>query len=124
MEAKRAVEEINIGWDKAYNQGDAAGCAAFYTEDAILMPPNQPMVRGKKAVQDLMQGMIDKVGGTHTRHMVEFGVEGDLAYQVATIVMTNTKTTDQPGKFLEIFRPQQDGSWKIHLCIWNSDRPL
>jgi len=123
MEAKRAMEERNVGWDKAYKRGDAAGIAAFYAEDAILMPPNQPMVRGKKALQEFFQGMIDKVGGTHTSQMVEFGVEGDLAYQVATIALTDTKTPDQ-GRFLEIFRRQQDGSWKIHRCIWNSDKPL
>jgi uncharacterized protein (TIGR02246 family) len=122
MEAKQAVEEINVGWDKAYKRGDAAGIASFYAEDGILMPPNQPKVRGRKAILPFFQEMIDKVGGTHTRQMVEFGVEGDLAYQVATIALTDTKTPGQ-GKFLEIFRPQQDGSWKIHLCIWNSDKP-
>ena len=119
MEAKKAMEERNIGWVGAYKRGDAAGVAAFYAEDAILMPPNQPILRGKKAIQEFFQGMIDQVGGTPTTpQMVEFGVEGNLAYQVATF------TIPDQGKLLEIFRPQQDGSWKIHLCIWNSDKPL
>jgi ketosteroid isomerase-like protein len=120
MEAKRAMEERNVGWVEAYKRGDAAGVASFYAEDAILMPPNQPMVRGKKALQEFFQGMIDQVGGTHTTpQMVEFGVEGDLAYQVATFTITDTKTPFQ-GRFVEIFCPLQDGSWKIHLCIWNN----
>lgn len=123
MEAKRVMEERNVGWDKAYKQGDAAGVAAFYAEDAILMPPNQPMVRGRKAIQEFFQVMIDTVGGTRTSQVVEFGVEGDLAYQVATLSITDTKTPFQ-GRFLEIFRPQQDGSWKIQRCIWNSDQPV
>jgi len=122
MEAKRAMEEKNAAWNNAYNRGDAAACAALYAEDAILMPPNQPMVRGKKALQEFMQGLIDKVGGTTTSQMMEFGVEGDLAYQRATVAFMSEKTTDV-GKFVEIFRPQPDGSWKIHLCIWNSDNP-
>lgn len=123
MEAKRVMEERNVGWDKAYKQGDAAGVAAFYAEDAILMPPNQPMVRGRKAIQEFFQVMIDTVGGTRTSQVVEFGVEGDLAYQVATLSITDTKTPFQ-GRFLEIFRPQPDGSWKIQRCIWNSDQPV
>ncbi len=27
------------------------------------------------------------------------------------------------GKFVEIFKRQADGSWKIHVTIWNSDKP-
>ena len=30
---------------------DAAKVASFYAEDAILMPPNAPPIKGKKAIQ-------------------------------------------------------------------------
>ena len=103
MDAKQAVEDKNTALKNAYNQGDAAGCVAIYTEDAIMMPPNQPMVRGKKAIQELIQGWINKIGGAISNPMVEFGVEGDLAYQVTTYVFMDTRTPDQ-GNFVEIFR--------------------
>jgi ketosteroid isomerase-like protein len=32
--------EINRGLDEAYNRNDAAGVAAFFTEDALLVAPN------------------------------------------------------------------------------------
>ena len=80
-------------------------------------------VRGKKGIKGLIQGWTDKIGGTISNPMLEFGVEGDLAYQVATYAFQDTNTPDQ-GKFVEIFRRQPDGSWKVYLTIYNSDKPL
>jgi uncharacterized protein (TIGR02246 family) len=122
MDIKKAIEDKNASLRTAYNQGDAAGCAAVFIEDAIMMPPNQPMLRGKKAIRELIQSWIDNIGGTISNPMMEFAVEGDLAYQVATYAFKDTKTPDQ-GKFVEIFRRQSDGTWKVYLTIYNSDKP-
>lgn len=123
MDVKKAIEDKNAALKNAYDQGDAAGCATVFAEDAIMMPPNQPMVRGKKAIEALIQGWVDTIGGTMSNPMVEFGVDGDLAYQVATYAFMDTQTPDR-GKFVEIFRRQPDGSWKVYLTIYNSDQPL
>jgi uncharacterized protein (TIGR02246 family) len=122
MDVKQAIENKNTVLRNAYDRGDSAGCAAVFTEDAAMLPPGQPMVRGREAIRELIQGWIDNIGGTMSNPMMEFGVEGDLAYQVATYAFEDTKTPDQ-GKFVEIFRRQQDGTWKVYLCIYNSDKP-
>jgi ketosteroid isomerase-like protein len=123
MDVKQAIEYKNTSLRNAYNRGDAAGCAAVFTEDALFLPPNQPLLRGKKAIQELIQGWIDHIGGTMNNPMTEFGDAGDLAFQVATYAFQDTMTPDQ-GKFVEIFRRQPDGSWKVYLTIYNSDKPL
>jgi ketosteroid isomerase-like protein len=74
------------------------------------------MIRGKRAIRELIAGWIDNIGGTISNPMAEFSVEGDLAYQVANYAFQNTKAPDQ-GKFVEILRRQQDGTWKVYLCI-------
>jgi ketosteroid isomerase-like protein len=122
MDVKKAIEYKNAALKNAYDQGNSADCAAVFTEDAIMLPPNQPMVRGKQAIQELIQGWIDKIGGTINNPMLEFGADGDLAYQVATYAFVDTKTPDH-GKFVEIFRRQRDGTWKVYLTIYNSDKP-
>jgi ketosteroid isomerase-like protein len=123
MDVKKAIEDKNEALRIAYNRGDSAGCVAVFVEDAVMLPANQPIVRGKKAIKELIQDWIDNIGGTISNPMMEFGVEGDLAYQVATFAFKDTKTPDQ-GKFVEIFRRQQDGTWKVYLTIYNSDKPL
>ena len=37
-------------WVKAYNGGDAKAVAALYAEDALLLPPGAPGVRGRAAI--------------------------------------------------------------------------
>jgi ketosteroid isomerase-like protein len=123
MDIKKKLEEEVAAWSKAYNQSDAAGCTAMYAEDAMMLPPNQTMARGKQAVKEFNQRMLDQVGGNISNRIIEFGVAGDLAYQVGTYAITDTKTPDE-GKFVNIFWQQKDGSWKLQVAIFNSDKPL
>jgi uncharacterized protein (TIGR02246 family) len=123
MDIKKKLEEGVAAWSKAYNQSDAAGCTAMYAEDAMMLPPNQTMARGKQAVKEFNQRMLDQVGGNISNRIIEFGVAGDLAYQVGTYAITDTKKPDE-GKFVNIFRQQKDGSWKLQVAIFNSDKPL
>ena len=124
MEVKEILEEQLASFRKAYQQGDAAGCAAIYTEDAFLLAPNQPMLRGRQAIQAFFQGFINQVGGSLSNNqIIECRVGGDLAYQVGTYAFADTKTPDQ-GKFVHIFRRQPDGSWKMQVATFNSDQPL
>ena len=95
MDIKKALEEEIAAWTNAYNQGDAAGCTAVYAEDAMMLPPNQPMVRGKQAIKEFNQRIIDQVGGTISNRIVAFSVEGDLAYQVGTYAIPDTQPPDQ-----------------------------
>jgi ketosteroid isomerase-like protein len=122
MEVKQAIEKKNEAVRNAYDRGDSAGCVSVFLEDAVMLPPDQPMVRGREAIRELIQGWIDNIGGTMRNPMMEYGVEGDLAYQVATYAF-ESKTAPDEGKFLEIFRRQQDGTWKVYVCIYNSDKP-
>jgi len=123
MRMKTVLEDFDAAYNEAFNRGDAAGCAAFFTEDVILLAPGQPMARGKRAFEEIYQSRMDKTnGGTHTNKLVEYGVEGDLAYQVGTFAITGTNPPEQ-GKFVNILRRQSDGTWKVTVSIFNSDSP-
>lgn len=123
MDIKKAIEEIDAKYNKAFNEGDAAGCAAFFTEDVITLAPDQPMARGRKAFEEIIGSLIGKTkGGTHTNKLVEYGVEGDLAYQVGTFTVAGADPSVQ-GKFVNVLKRQPDGTWKISAVIFNSDTP-
>ena len=66
--------------------------------------------------------MDDDSGGTHTNALVEYGVEGDLAYQIGTYAVADA---DPPeiGKFLNVLKRQADGTWKVAVSMFNSDTP-
>lgn len=105
-------------WD-AYVRAD-------YTEDAIVMPPDTPAVQGWDAIKSyiLTEGTVldFKI------QMLEIEGEGDLAYVRGTYAMTvmlpgASGPTKGTGKYIEIWRKQPDGSWKVIRDIFNSDMP-
>lgn len=123
MDMKKFLEDFDAAYNEAFNRGDAAGCAAFFSEDIILMAPDQPMIRGRKAFEEIYRSRMDTSGGgTHSNALVEYGVEGDLAYQVGTYAITGTDPAEQ-GKFVNVLKRQADGTWKVAVSIFNSDKP-
>lgn len=123
MDMKKMLEDFHDAYNDAFNRGDAAGCAAFFTEDVVLMAPGQPMTRGRKAFEETYNSRIDEnSGGTHSNALVEYGVEGDLAYEIGTYAIADADPPEQ-GKFVNVLKRQADGSWKVAVSIFNSDKP-
>lgn len=123
MDMRKILEDFDEAYNEAFNRGDAAGCAAFFTEDVMLLPPDQPMIRGRKAFEETYKSRIeDNSGGTHTNELVDFGVDGDLAYQIGTYAIADSDPPEK-GKFVNILKRQSDGSWKVSVSIFNSDMP-
>jgi uncharacterized protein (TIGR02246 family) len=46
-------------WEKCANTKDASGIAAMYAEDATLLPPGQPAIKGRENIQAFWQGFFD-----------------------------------------------------------------
>jgi len=104
----------------AARHGDAEGMVAFYADDAMLMPPGAPLMRGKDAIRQFWTGFtsmgaIDAV--LTTDDVME---SGDLAVESGHFELTITpKGGGAPikdsGKYLVVWR---DG--KIVRDIFNS----
>jgi ketosteroid isomerase-like protein len=123
MDMKKVLEDFDAAYNEAFNRGDVAGCAAFFSEDVVLMAPGEPMTRGKKAFEETYRSRMEQsTGGTHSNELVEYGVEGDLAYQIGTYAVAGTNPPEQ-GKFLNVLKRQADGTWKVAVSMFNSDRP-
>jgi ketosteroid isomerase-like protein len=109
------------------NAADAAGWASLYSQDAIVLRPNGPAVQGREAIQQWLATLppISKAKGEG----IEAVGYGDLAYLRGSYSMTFSipgvpAPIEEQGKFLQIYRKQSDGSWKMTREIYNSDLPL
>lgn len=122
MDIQQAIQQINAEFSELYERRDAAAIAAAYAEDGAILAPNQKTHRGRPALEDFWKGFFDQVGGAASIASVEIAGEGELAYQWATYALEGGEQSDT-GKFVEIYKRQADGSWKIHLTIFNSDNP-
>jgi uncharacterized protein (TIGR02246 family) len=111
----------------AANAADAAGWAALYTQDAIVLRPHAPAVQGREAIQQWL-ATLPPISNAKGQGVEVMGY-GDLACLRGTYSMRFTipgvpAPIDEQGKFLQIYRKQSDGSWKLTREIYNSDLPL
>ncbi len=122
-----AIDQASESYKQAVLAGDWEAWAAFYTQDAVIMPPGQPAVSGRDAIKAWGAAFPAIIEWTPKR--VEVDGRGDLAYVRATFSMTvavegEAEPVSEQGKYLEIWRKQPDGSWRIAVDIYNSDEPL
>ena len=118
-----AIATIMNAAAQRLQDGDFQSWAALFAEDAVLMPPNHPAVKGRAAIQahgEKLQKMTK----------VEFSdiqVQGrdDLAVAKSSISMT-ISPEDQPevqetAKQLVVFAKQAGGSWSATAVSYSSD---
>lgn len=81
------------------------------------------MLRGRAAfIEAYRSRMKENAGGTHRNELIDFGVEGDMAYQVGAFAIDDSDPPEK-GKFVNVLKRQPDGSWKVAISIFNSDLP-
>lgn len=123
---REAITAVSAERAKAFNEGNAAGIAVHFAEDAKLMAPGKPAATGKMAVQNYYQSIFDAY---HTRlesHYEEVEISGDMAYGrgFAKVTLFPKKGGDSlvsTAKYLNILKKQTDGSWKTTHDIWNGN---
>ena len=102
---------------------DAAGVASFYTEDAVLLPPDAEPLTGRAAIQEFFART--NAPGTPPVEFatVETLVFGDHAWRQGSFRVEGPGT-DAPvsGKFVELWK-KVDGAWLLHRDIWNANAP-
>ena len=111
-QAARAIQALEADFARRANGTDMRALAeAYYTDDAILLPPGTPPVRGKQAISQFFQGMHD-AGSTDvvlTPHTIRSS--GDLVYSVGDYSHKMAGQA-QEGKYLVVYQRQADGSYR------------
>jgi ketosteroid isomerase-like protein len=103
----------------AYRAGDAAGCAALWTEDGALFSPFAPPARGRAAIEALHSDWTaDGVGSDKRLEVLDAGAEGNLGW--CMVAFSEGSATDS-GTSLNVLERQPGGDWLIRICSLNSD---
>ena len=125
------IDNIAVRLETAFNASDAAALASLYSETAILMPPNEPVVSGRRAIQAWFEQALPRVGQVGIVP-IQAIVAGDHAFQVGTFTTSSkaggmSSTADVPGairtgKYV-ILLTSSGGHWTIQYDIWSLDQP-
>jgi uncharacterized protein (TIGR02246 family) len=113
------IAAANDAFMAAFAEGDGAGVAALYTEDAKLLPPGSDPVDGRAAIAEFWQALIDS-GVAEARLMID-EVEnlGDTAYEVSHYAMYDGDgNLLGEGRYIVIWK-RTDAGWKLHRDLWN-----
>ena len=124
-----AIRTVDGQMVAAINAGDLDRWLGFFTEDAIMLPPNAPAVTGKEAIREFVSDLMASTDFTvsHDLGKVEVSRSGDLAYVSYAYKLTLNDPEGKPvtdrGKDISILKKQPDGMWKVVIDMWSSDLP-
>jgi uncharacterized protein (TIGR02246 family) len=122
-----AIRNLDAEWLEAVQAGDAAGAAAFYAEDGLIMPTGSPAAEGREAVAAVWQSLMDlpdfDIDFAPTRIVI--AESADVAWEVGFYALSFTGDSGpvaDRGKYVVTWQ-KVDGRWLVGADIFNSDGP-
>jgi len=123
MSPKAAIEAVNKQFSAAVEKKDAAAVAALYTDDAIVLPPNLTMVKGRADIKNLFEGFLASGIKGIAFTTIEVESFGDTAIEVGEFVLTGPDgSVADRGKSVVVWK-RIKGQWKLHRDIFNTSLP-
>src|ERR1700674_4876732 len=107
----------------AFNAGNADTVSSFYADDAVMLPPNQPIERGAAAIRGGVNGFMNAMHPTVNFAPDRIVQSCDLAYEYGHYTTTSPNGNDQ-GNYVTVWHRQPNGDWKIVADSVNSSTPM
>ena len=131
LEAERSsLISADQAWYEAYSASDdpADAFIARVLDDATLLPPDNPLARGKEAIRAVIAGLEAMPGFSVTwrAEVADVGSGGDLGFTRGSYQM-RMESPEGPitidGKYLTIWKRQPDGTWMVAADMFNANGP-
>lgn len=125
--AEVQIRSIAPQFEAAVSAGDVDRLVGFYADDAVVLPPNEPMVSGSAAIRAFFERLVP-MNPTINLTSERIVQSGDLAYDVGHYTFAFTppgaeRMTDR-GKYLVVWRRMPNGEWKTVADAFNTDLPM
>jgi ketosteroid isomerase-like protein len=123
------IRKADADWAAVAQAKQVEGWVSYYSDDAVVLPPNESTATGKDAIRKAVSELLTLPGLTIKWEpaKIEVACSGDIAYDHGTYELTfkdsRGKTISDQGKYVEVWKKQSDGGWKCVVDTWNSDLP-
>ena len=113
------ISAVNRQFEDAARKGDLDRLAALYTPDAVALPPDGPVVKGRDNIKQMWGTLAQQVGLKDVRlDTLDFEQAGDTGYEVGQATLT-VGTGTAVVKFVVVWK-KVGGQWRLHRDIWNT----
>ena len=119
--------QLSRDWSKSAQTDSIEKTLSYWADDAVLMSPGQPPLKGKDAIRT-MATETSKIPGFKISWeplSVSVSQNGDMAYMIEqnqiSVNDSTGKSITEFNKGVTIWRKEKDGSWKNVVDIWNAD---
>ena len=128
---RAALDSMTRQYITAFKAADAATAASLYEQDATSMPPNSEASVGRAGIEKGLADVFKGMGKINdfTAQTKDVDIYPDHAIEVGTYELSMTPPgAEEPvkdhGSFMNYWRKQSDGSWKIHRDAIVSAMPI
>jgi uncharacterized protein (TIGR02246 family) len=117
------IQKANAQWIELFNKGDFAGVGALYTADAVALPPDAGIVKGRDAISAMWKDIATKVAEPRLTTLEVKRLSPRAAREIGTFTLKTKGTNPQElsGKYVAIWEKVR-GGWKLSTDIWNSGK--
>lgn len=110
---------------KAAAEKGAEGYMSYYADDAVELPNQAAILKGKENIAKTMGFLNEKDNHlAWTPVGADMSASGDLGYTYGTYEFRSTDKNGHPtvefGKYTTVWKKQKDGRWKVVLDMGNS----
>lgn len=111
------LDRVLRDYERAWNVGDAAGLAALFADDGVILQSNQPPVRGRAAIEAAYASQGP--GGSLRLRALAFAVSGTVGYVIGGYGFGGSRR--DAGKFTLALQRAADGRWMIFSDMDNTN---
>jgi len=117
--SRSEIAAVNRQFEDAARHGDLDRLASLYTPDAVALPPDGPVVKGRDSIKQMWGSIAQRIGLKDVRlSTLDFEQAGDTGYEVGEATLAVTSGT-AVVKFVVVWK-KLDGKWLLHRDIWNT----
>lgn len=125
--SEAALIQTSRNWAKAAATGNTDSVLAYWSDDAVVLQPDQPAWVGKSAIRQLVVSSVKdpKFAITWEPERAMISESGDMGYLIEHRQVTFTDSTHKVrtvyGKAVTIWKKDANGNWKCVVETFNGN---
>ena len=118
--------QLSRDWSEMVGSGDFEAAIDVWADDAVMLPPDLPVLSGKSAISEYVAGATSIPGFkiSWEPDSAHVSKSGDMAYLVEHNMIEmdgeNGERIVTHGKVVTVWRRDSEGQWKNVVDIWNA----